>query len=58
MSNKEFFAVFFIGVILGVLFTAGIISDTRPDYKKQAIERGFAKYSEITGKWEWKEVKK
>ena len=58
MSTADCFVAFLFGIALGFFITVKGISSGTPDYKKQAIERGFAKYSETTGKWEWKEVKK
>ena len=54
MSTADCFVAFLFGIALGFFIMANAISAT-PDYKKQAIERGFAKYSETTGEWEWKE---
>lgn len=50
-----------IGLLVGLLVGAiiafvliGVIRD-KTDYRKQAIERGYAEYNKTTGKWQWVE---
>lgn len=46
------------GAVIGaiaVIFVVLIIFTSKPDYKQEAIERGFAEYNSITGDWQWKE---
>lgn len=51
----------FVGLVTGVfigsviaLVAIGIIRD-KTDYRKQAIERGYAEYNPKTGSWQWVE---
>jgi hypothetical protein len=41
-----------ISVFLG--FSAGADCAIK-DYRKQAIDRGFAEYDSVTGDWKWKD---
>ncbi len=48
------------GFISGVLVSAFMFciwSKSPKDFKKEAIKKGFAEYSQTTGKWQWKELK-
>jgi len=49
---------FLMGLILGGLIAVTVESGHLADYKKEAIDRGFAKYHETTGQWQWKGAKK
>ena len=47
-----------VGFIMGVFLTALILTQcvsNSDNLRKQAIEKGFAEYSQTTGKWQWKE---
>lgn len=59
--NDEQTGAFFGGLVLGchlaciiAFVLIGVIRD-KTDYRKQAIERGYAEYNKTTGKWQWVE---
>ena len=56
---KELIAELIVLIIMVVMvfLVGGAIGarDTREDYQKQAIEKGFAEYDSVTGEWKWKE---
>lgn len=47
-----FFMGIFIGFILGLIV---LVIPENYQWKNDAINRGFARYNEKTGNWEWKE---
>lgn len=50
------------GVVVAIFFIAGSFffgmavgtKSTNDGWQKQTIERGYARYNETTGAWEWK----
>jgi hypothetical protein len=43
----------FIGGLLGMAITIAVFGIYEPDYKQQAIEKGYAEYHNVTGEWQW-----
>ena len=63
MSNEECKGRLWDGITLGILI--GVLSMSimtiilvvifNTDTRKQAVEKGYAQYNPLTGKWQWKE---
>ena len=56
MPNDDAVASFFIGLIVGVVVSAGIGGAVVGHYKSKSIEYGAAQYDPNTGEFEWKKV--
>ena len=54
MDSKDEAIVFLLMIVAVAILMIGLIINAHSELKKQAIKKGFAQYSGITGEWEWK----
>ncbi len=54
-SGLDYAAGILGAVLIIVLITVAAMNSCSRDYKREAIERGYAHHNSETGLWEWKE---
>ena len=56
-ENLMWFALTMIGIgmVFGMVIGNILANNNINEYKKEAIERGFAEHNRQDGKWQWKE---
>jgi hypothetical protein len=54
-SNGEGLFGLFMGAVGATIFWGITLGGCDAKWKRDAIERGYAEYNSVNGKWQWKE---
>lgn len=57
-DNDEFSPGLVVGMIIASLFWLFLLLALNASWKKVAVEKGHADYSQATGEWQWKAIPK